>query len=68
MNVRTFVLVKDKKTFCSSATGEMDIPLNELIPALDINKNVDMANLTRHADGAEQTANRHLVSQPFAEK
>ena len=35
MNVRTFVLVKDKKTFCSSATGEMDIPLNELIPALD---------------------------------
>ncbi|MFP1591658.1 CSS-motif domain-containing protein [Escherichia coli] len=26
MNVRTFVLVKDKKTFCSSATGEMDIP------------------------------------------
>lgn len=30
MNVRTFVLVKDKKTFCSSATGEMDIPLNEL--------------------------------------
>ncbi len=45
MNVRTFVLVKDKKTFCSSATGEMDIPLNELIPALDINKNVDMAIL-----------------------
>lgn len=45
MNVRTFVLVKDKKSFCSSATGEMDIPLNELIPALDINKDVDMAML-----------------------
>lgn len=45
MNVRTFVLVKDKKSFCSSATGEMDIPLNELIPALDISKNIDMAML-----------------------
>lgn len=45
MNVRTFVLVKDKKTFCSSATGEMDIPLNELIPALDISKDIDMAIL-----------------------
>ncbi len=39
-----------------------------LIPALDIDKNVDMAILTGHADGAEQTRNRHLVSQPFAEK
>ena len=45
MNVRTFVLVKDKKSFCSSATGEMDIPLSELIPALNIGKDIDMAIL-----------------------
>ena len=46
----------------------MDIPLNELIPALDINKNVDMAILPGTPMVPEQTRNRHLVSQPFVEK
>ncbi|MGU0160639.1 hypothetical protein ACVXHB_11170 [Escherichia coli] len=45
--------MKDKKTFCSSATGEMDIPLNELIPALDINK-TSIWQSYRHADGADK--------------
>lgn len=41
-NVRAFLLVKDGKAFCSSATGPMDSPLTELIPRLDISKPVDM--------------------------
>lgn len=43
LNVRTFVLVKDKLAYCSSATGEMSTPLEELLPALDIRKHIDMA-------------------------
>ncbi|HCO5013021.1 TPA: cyclic di-GMP phosphodiesterase [Escherichia fergusonii] len=45
LNVRTFLLVRDKKAFCSSATGNMDIPLAHLVPALDISKDVDIAIL-----------------------
>lgn len=43
LNVRAFLLVKDKKAFCSSATGGMDSLLVELVPSLDISKDIDMA-------------------------
>lgn len=45
LNVRAFLLVKDKKAFCSSATGEMDTPLAQLVPGMDISKPIDMAIL-----------------------
>lgn len=45
LNVRAFLLVKDKKAFCSSATGGMDTFLHDLVPRLDINKEIDMAFL-----------------------
>ncbi|HDR2753288.1 TPA: cyclic di-GMP phosphodiesterase [Enterobacter asburiae] len=45
INVRAFLLVRDKKAFCSSATGPMDVPLEELIPELHINKPLDMVLL-----------------------
>ncbi len=49
----------------SEKTGSHDIVrLHRLI--LQMNRALGM--FTRHADGAEQTRNRHLVSQPFAEK
>ncbi|POT59709.1 phage resistance protein [Citrobacter amalonaticus] len=46
LNVRAFLLVKDTRVFCSSATGPMDTKLNELIPIFDINKAIDMAILS----------------------
>lgn len=45
LNVRAFLLVKDKKAFCSSATGAMDSPLTTLVPNLDLRKEIDMAIL-----------------------
>jgi sensor c-di-GMP phosphodiesterase-like protein len=45
INVRAFLLVRDNKAFCSSATGPMNVPLEELIPELHINKPIDMALL-----------------------
>lgn len=45
INVRAFLLVRDNKAFCSSATGPMNVPLEELIPELHIDKPVDMALL-----------------------
>lgn len=57
MNVRTFVLVKDKKIFCLFAIGEMDILFNELISAFDINKNVDMAILF----GTSMVSNKFVI-------
>ena len=42
LNVRTFVLVRDGIAFCSSATGEMSMPLKEIAPSLDAHKNVDL--------------------------
>jgi len=45
INVRAFLLVRDKKAFCSSATGPMDTPMEELIPELHITKPIDMALL-----------------------
>lgn len=45
INVRAFLLVRDGIVFCSSATGEMNAPLTDLMPELDLEKNVDMALL-----------------------
>ncbi|MEX1840346.1 cyclic di-GMP phosphodiesterase [Enterobacter cloacae] len=45
LNVRAFLLVRDKIAFCSSATGPMNSPMEELIPELHINKQIDMALL-----------------------
>ncbi|MFY9994450.1 MAG: cyclic di-GMP phosphodiesterase [Leclercia sp.] len=45
LNVRAFLLVKDKVAFCSSATGPMQMPIPELVPAIDMSKEVDMALL-----------------------
>ena len=44
-NVRAFLLVKNGIAFCSSATGAMNTPLSQLIPAIDISKPVAMAIL-----------------------
>lgn len=38
MNVRAFLLVKDQKAYCSSATGEMSLELKDLVPDFDLNK------------------------------
>ena len=46
VNVRAFLLVRDKVAFCSSATGGMYAPMKELMPQLDINKSLDMALLS----------------------
>lgn len=45
LNVRAFLLVRDKMAFCSSATGPMNAPMEELIPELHINKHLDMVLL-----------------------
>lgn len=45
-NVRAFLLIRDKRAFCSSATGAMDVPMATLVPEIDINKITDMAILT----------------------
>lgn len=45
LNVRAFLLVKNNKAFCSSATGGMDTFLTDLVPRIDIRKEIDMAIL-----------------------
>ncbi|MFK8476552.1 cyclic di-GMP phosphodiesterase [Enterobacter kobei] len=45
INVRAFLLVRNKMAFCSSATGPMNTPMEELIPELHINKQIDIALL-----------------------
>ncbi|HFZ8994191.1 TPA: cyclic di-GMP phosphodiesterase [Citrobacter freundii] len=45
LNVRAFLLVKDKIAFCSSATGAMKIAVAELAPIIDTRKNIDMVIL-----------------------
>ena len=45
-NVRAFLLVKNGIAFCSSATGAMNTPFNQLIPQLDITQAVDMATVS----------------------
>lgn len=46
INVRSFLLIRDKNAFCSSATGVMDVPMATLVPEIDINKMTDMAILS----------------------
>lgn len=46
VNVRAFLLVRDKTAFCSSATGGMFAPMQELMPQLHIDKSIDMALLS----------------------
>ncbi|MGP3592443.1 cyclic di-GMP phosphodiesterase [Vagococcus sp. WN89Y] len=46
VNVRAFLLIRDKNAFCSSATGVMNEPMKTLVPEIDINKTFDMAILT----------------------
>lgn len=41
LNVRAFLLVKDQKAFCSSATGAMDVPMKTLVPEIDLTKPTD---------------------------
>ncbi|MBS1206673.1 MAG: phage resistance protein [Proteobacteria bacterium] len=45
INVRAFLLVKDQQAFCSSATGEMSMPMKDLVPDIDLTKNMDMVLL-----------------------
>lgn len=45
INVRAFLLVNEGAAFCSSATGPMNVPMKTLLPALDLNKTLDMAIL-----------------------
>lgn len=45
LNVRAFLLIKENKAFCSSATGPMNTALKALVPALDTRKKIDMALL-----------------------
>jgi hypothetical protein len=45
MNVRAFLLVKNDNAFCSSATGEMHVPMKDLLPEIDLNKDFDMVIL-----------------------
>lgn len=45
VNVRAFLLVQDGSAYCSSATGQMDLPLKRLAPGIDIHKKIDLAIL-----------------------
>ncbi|WP_348250930.1 CSS-motif domain-containing protein, partial [Salmonella enterica] len=45
LNVRAFLLIKDKEVFCSSATGAINMPLQQLVPDIDIRKDLPMAIL-----------------------
>lgn len=45
MNVRAFLLVKDRYAFCSSATGEMSLAMKDLVPEIDLDKASDMVFL-----------------------
>lgn len=45
LNVRAFLLVRDGKAFCSSATGAMDVPMEALIPEIHIAENMAMTLL-----------------------
>ncbi|QXA94570.1 signal transduction protein [Citrobacter braakii] len=42
LNVRAFLLVKNGIAFCSSATGAMFTPILDLVPSLDISRNIDV--------------------------
>lgn len=42
INVRAFLLVEDNNAMCSSATGDMNVPMKQLVPQVDTNKKLDM--------------------------
>lgn len=45
LNVRAFLLVENDNATCSSATGEMHVPIKQLVPQIDTHKKIDMAIL-----------------------
>jgi EAL domain-containing protein (putative c-di-GMP-specific phosphodiesterase class I) len=46
VNVRAFVLVRNGEAYCSSATGAMSMAMSDLVPGVDLNKNVELAIMT----------------------
>lgn len=44
--VRAFVLVRNGKAYCSSATGAMHMAMGNLVPEIDISKNIDFSIMT----------------------
>ncbi len=58
INVRAFVLVRDNIAFCSSATGAMNSAINDLIPELNIQKNIDVELLS----GTPMLPNRPAIA------
>jgi len=61
INIRTFILVRDGIAFCSSATGEMAIPLRELAPGLNDNKMTDLAIM----NGSSKMPNSSIIAAWF---
>lgn len=45
INVRAFLLVDNGNATCSSATGEMNVPMKQLVPQLDVSQALDIAIL-----------------------
>lgn len=46
VNVRAFVLIRQGVAYCSSATGAMSMPMNNLTPDIDLIKNIDLFIMT----------------------
>lgn len=46
VNVRAFVLVHHGDAYCSSATGSMKMAMSDLVPAIDLNKSIDLSIMT----------------------
>jgi len=42
LNVRAFLLVNNNNATCSSATGEMNVPMKQLVPQVDFTKSLDI--------------------------
>ncbi|WMY75736.1 cyclic di-GMP phosphodiesterase [Buttiauxella selenatireducens] len=41
-NIRAFVLVRNDEAYCSSATGSMLMGMDQLVPDININENIDL--------------------------
>lgn len=65
--VRAFLLIKDNRAFCSSATGPMDMPLRQLIPQIDLNKKIDMVILPGTPMMPEKPALALWIRNPLLE-
>lgn len=61
MHVRTFILVRDSIAFCSSATGEMSIPLQKLAPGLNDSKDISLAIMP----GSSKMPNSSIIAAWF---